>query len=99
MKKYIVTGWMIFLWVLIFPVPIFTRYSNCWYWSLWQKITKGGHMIPYASKRWSGHHWVWKDNNGETWEYTTIRKLPKFSPWWTLVVYKGYSRKFRTINK
>jgi hypothetical protein len=56
-------------------------------------------MIPYASKRWSGHHWVWEDKNNEIWEYTPIRKLPKFSPWWTLVVYKGYTRKFKTINK
>lgn len=95
MKKYIITGWMIFLWIIIWPVPFLTKYSNCWYWSLWKKITCGGRMISIPSKRWSGHHWVWEDHDGNQWEYTTKRKLPKFSPWWTLVVYEGYSRRFR----
>lgn len=95
MKKYLVTGWMILIWIIIWPVPLFTKYSNCWYWSLGMKMSRGGKMIPMQSKRWSGHHWVWQDLEGYQWEYTPNRKLPKFSPWWTLVVYEGYSRRFR----
>lgn len=96
--KWLMTAWMIFIWIIIFPVPIFTRYSNCWYWALWKRITRGGRMIPLASKRWGGHHWIWEDNNLVQWEYT-LKGLPKYSAWWTLIVYNGFVRKFRRISK
>jgi hypothetical protein len=88
------TSWMIFLWIIIFPVPVLTKYSNCWYWAFWKRITCGGKMIPLESKRWSGHHWLWQDKDGVYWEYT-LSGLPPFSPWYTLVVYNGFVRKFR----
>jgi hypothetical protein len=96
-KRWIMTYWMISLWSLTFMIPIFTAYSNCWYWSLWKRITKGGKMIPIASKRWSGHHWIWQDPDGVLWEYT-LKDLPPFSAWWELYVYKGFVRKFRTFK-
>ena len=46
------------------------------------------------SKRWSGHHFVWTDRGGETWEYT-VKKMPRFTPWWRLVLYSGVERKVR----
>lgn len=88
------TSWMISLWLFTFAIPVFTKYSNCWYWSLWKKITVGGKMIPIPSNRWAGHHWVWKDPDGVIWEYT-LKGLPPWSKWYELYVYKGYVRKFR----
>lgn len=98
MKHKIITAWMIFLWSFTFFIPIFTNYSNCWYWSIWQKISKGGRLIALPSKRWGGHHWIWEDKNGVKWEYT-LKGLPPYSAWWEVFVYKGYVRKFRVINK
>ena len=69
MKKKIITAWMLFLWTFAFFIPIFTQYSNCWYWSIWKKITKGGRVIPIPSKRWGGHHWIWEDKDKVQWEY------------------------------
>lgn len=99
MKAWLITIWMIFLWCLIFLVPCATAYSNCWYWSVWQRITRGGQIKPVASKRWSGHHWIWIDPQGTAWEYTTRRRLPAFTPWYKLIVYQGHTRKFRSFNK
>ena len=98
MKKKIITAWMLFLWTFAFFIPIFTQYSNCWYWSIWKKITKGGRVIPIPSKRWGGHHWIWEDKDKVQWEYT-LKGLPPYSPWWIMVVYKGFVIIFRVINK
>ena len=95
MKHKLINLWMIFLWCFTFFIPIFTKYSNCWYWSLWQFAFKGGRIIGIPSKRWGGHHWVWEDKDGVQWEYT-LKGLPRYSPWWKMIVYKGFVRKFRT---
>jgi len=96
MKRKLVTAWMIFIWIIIAPVIAFTSYSNCWYYALMQKIKYGGNMVPISSKRWSGHHWIWIDEDMQPWEYT-LTKMPKFTPWYKLIVYKGVVRKFRTL--
>lgn len=98
MKRLFLTSMMIFLWSFTWFIPIFTKYSNCWYWAVWQRITKGGQIIPLASKRWGGHHWIWQDKDGVKWEYTR-KDLPEYSFWYQLYVYKGYARKFRAIGK
>ena len=85
---------MIFLWILLLPIIPFINYSNCWYYAMWHKIRHNAKIIPMPSKRWSGHHWIWIDSESQAWEYT-LTKMPKFTPWYKLVLYKGVVRKFR----
>lgn len=92
--SWIVTSWMIFLWTLLLPVAPFIKQSNCWYHVTKNRILWGGKITVIKSKRWSGHHFVWTDRGGETWEYT-VKKMPRFTPWWKLVLYSGVERKVR----
>ena len=68
--------------------------NNCWIWCIHKRITKGGSIKIYKSRRWIGYHTTWIDNDGIEWEYT----LPniKNKPWWYIpILYHGVVRKKR----
>ena len=98
MRIYYITIMQYIIWIGLSPIaPIiqyFTGYYNCWYYCYYRKLTRGGTVHWFQSKRYNGYHWVYQDNNGNAWEYT-IPKMPKFTPWWDLLYYKGQERKFR----
>ena len=95
MKKF-TTLWMIFLWFLLLPIIAFIPHSNCWYYSVKRWILEGfrGKVIPVESRRWRGYHCVYQDADGVLWEYT-LKRMPRFMPWWKLIVYRGVERRYR----
>ena len=54
--------------------------------------------MAFPSKRWSGHHFIWIDKNGTPWEYTKTN-MPRFVPWYKLVIYSGTVRRVRYMHE
>jgi|TARA_B100001540_G_scaffold302668_1_gene310428 hypothetical protein len=96
MQKRIVTAWLIFLGIVMLPILPLIPYSNCWYYSFKRYILEGfkGKIIPVASRRWRGYHCVYQDAEGQLWEYT-MKKMPRYMPWWRMFIYKGVERRYR----
>ena len=94
--KKLVTTWMILLWVLLLPIIAFIPQSNCWYYAGKRWFLGGfrGKIVPVASRRWRGYHCVYEDEHGQLWEFT-LHRMPKFVPWWKLILYRGIERKYR----
>lgn len=93
-RAWLLTILMLFIWTLLLPIAPFIPHSNCWYFAMKKRILRGGKVHLIRSKRWSGHHWFWQDKNGLFWEYTMTR-MPKFTPFWKLIMYRGVERRFR----
>lgn len=95
---YFITFMQYVIWLSLAPLaPIIkyvTGYYNCWYYCYYRLITQGGKVHWLRSKRYNGFHWVYEDKNKKLWEYT-LYSMPKFTPWWGLLYYKGVERKFR----
>lgn len=95
MSSYTVTRLMIVLWCLQLPVVIFLPgYSNCWYFAVKNKLMYGGDIISIPSRFWAGNHFMWLDNNHKLWEYV-YPKMPKNTPWYKLLIYKGKPRQIK----
>jgi len=96
MKIYFITFMQYVIWITLIPLaPIIKiKYYNCWYYCYYRLIIRGGNVHRFRSKRYNGFHWVYEDNNNQLWEYT-IPNMPKFTPWWKLLFYKGVERRFR----
>ena len=62
---------LIFFWS--WPVRLFTKKNNCYFWTLEKLIAEGGRAKWYPSKRWRGYHVIWIDKEGQGWEYTVPR--------------------------
>ena len=86
----------IFFWT--WPVRLFTKKNNCYFWTLERLIVRGGRARWYNSKRWFGHHVIWIDKAGQGWEYT-VPRMAKNTPWYKMLFYTGTVRKFRTTRK
>ena len=95
--KLINTGLLIVVFFWFWPVRLFTKKNNCYFWTLEQLITKRGKIEWYPSRRWAGYHVVWIDEDNVAWEYT--RKLRKTNPWYSMIFYNGHVRKFRGKRK
>jgi len=90
-----------FLMVVFFwswPVRLFTKKNNCYFWTLEKLITEGGRAKWYPSKRWAGYHVIWINPEGEAFEYT-IPRMRRDTPWWKMLFYDGSVRRFRTTRK
>ena len=90
-----------FLMVIFFwswPVSLFTKKNNCYFWTLENLITKGGKAVWYPSKRWAGYHVIWVSPEGEAFEYT-IPRMRRDTPWWKMLFYDGSVRRFRNYRK
>tara|TARA_A100001035_G_scaffold280199_1_gene284597 strand:- start:7125 stop:7430 length:306 start_codon:yes stop_codon:yes gene_type:complete len=92
----LMTLWMAFLWLVFLPIVPFISKSNCWYYSIWRWVSSGfkGKIVPVQSRRWRGYHCVYVDEHGIPWEYT-MKKLPRFMPWWQFILYDGIVRRYR----
>lgn len=86
----------IFFWA--WPVRLFTKKNNCYFWTLEQIITRGGSAEWYPSKRWKGYHVVWISPDGQKLEYT-IPRLARGTPWYKMLFYRGTVRRFRDYRK
>ena len=95
--KLINTGLLIVVFFWFWPVRLFTKKNNCYFWTLEQLITKSGKIEWYPSRRWNGYHVVWVDKKNIAWEYT--RKMPRNAPWFTMIFYDGHVRRFRGKRK
>ena len=100
MKKYrskLVTVWAIIVGAVAYPIVLLMpNYSNCWYYSLQRFVFEGfcGRVVPIESRRWRGYHCIYVDHDGVPWEYT-YEKMPRYLPWYKMLVYKGVVRKYR----
>ena len=96
MTKKLVTLWILFLWIFLLPIVPFINKSNCWYYAICRWVAEGfkGKVVPVASVRWRVYHCVYVDADGVAWEYT-LKKMPRFMPWWKLVLYDGIVRRYR----
>jgi|TARA_R100000005_G_C4915165_1_gene151033 hypothetical protein len=98
MKIHFITTMQYIVWIILSPLaPLIwaeTGYYNCWYYCVYRKILFGGKIHWLKSKRYNGYHWVYESENGEKWEYT-LKKMPRFTPWYFLLFYRGVERKYR----
>ena len=91
----------VFLMVIFFwswPVRLFTKKNNCYFWTLEKLITEGGKAVWYPSRRWAGYHVIWVSPEGEAYEYT-IPRMRRDTPWWKMLFYDGSVRRFRNYRK
>ena len=87
---------LIFFWT--WPVRLFTKKNNCYFWTLEKLIKYGGRAEWYPSKRWKGYHVVWVRPDGTKVEYT-LPKMKKDTPWWQMLFYDGKVRKFKSLRR
>ncbi len=98
MRIYLITIVQHIIWILLLPLVPFieaeTGYYNCWYYCMYRRLRYGGKIHWLRSKRYNGFHWVYETNKGDKWEFT-LKKMPRFTPWYFLLFYKGEERRFR----
>ncbi len=97
---YYITFMQYVIWISLIPLAPIIKYMtghyNCWYYCYYRLLTRGGKVHWFRSNRYSGFHWVYEDTNNIHWEYT-IPNMPRFTPWWELLFYKGVERRFRSF--
>jgi hypothetical protein len=87
---------IVFFWS--WPVRLFTKRNNCYFWTLERLFMEGGRAKWYPSNRWIGYHVIWIDFAGQGWEYT-VPRMKKGTPWTRMLFYDGSVRKFRSRVK
>lgn len=98
MKRWIISGTLITVFFWLWPLRLFIKQNNCYFWTLEQLITRGGSVEWYDAKRWAGHHVIWIAPDGTPWEYTPP-KIYKNTPWYKMLFYKGIVRQYRGKRK
>lgn len=74
-------------------MPIHTHYrytySNCLFWSLWMKLTKGGHIKMRPSHLGFFPHFLWTPDREKYYSFTPTDERYKFLP---PPIFQGYVR-------